>query len=451
MQSVNELVIIDKHNNKVNVLESLNKNNNSISGIDKSVNALNESIETINNRLTSDEINIDSTNTLANKNKDSIVIINSDLETLTNGLNAANDEIDIINSELPNLLKNDISNITEDKLLSLNSLNLINFNGVDVNFTSDLIDTAQDCEILVGLLSDKKGSSVGISLYDSEGAPINAPNIITKLEPKEVNVNKYIATISGTFYSDNDSLEIGTNCYSDINLDKLVGIVCYKVGSIFKINKGYQTFSLDSQSQIIVSSCYKITGDLINGYCPNNQLSPGDIIYEDQLMKNKLYDITSYTPDSNQIIVLDSNSDELQDTIEIGSKLDNKEDVFKYNFDLDGFLYSKDNDLIKDSKLYKDENCTALFGIVNSLNSNKLDIIPNAGETIKNQSIEVRIDYERVIDSDYNGVIDYRISYEENIPLYVRGFIPKDYKFRIIVKDCNNVPKIYKYLLNKFN
>ena len=451
MQSVNELVIIDRHNNKVNVLESLNKNNNSISGIGKSVNDLNESIEIINNRLTSDETNIDSTNTLANKNKDNIATINSDLETLTNGLNTANDEIGTINSELPNLLKNDISNITEDKLLSLNSLNLINFNGVEINFTSDLIDATDDCEILVGLLSDKKGSCVGISLYDSEGTPINAPNIITKLEPKEVNVNKYITTISGTFYSNNDSLEVGTNCYSDINLDKLVGIVCYKVGSIFKINKGYQTFSLDSQSQIIVSSCYKITGDLINGYCPNNQLSPGDIIYEDQLMKNKLYDITSYTPDSSQISVLDSNSDELQDTIQIGSKLDNKEDVFKYNFDLDGFLYSKDSDLIKDSKLYKDENCAALFGIVNSINSNKLDIIPNAGETIKNQSIEVRTDYERVIDSDYNGVIDYSISYEENIPLYVRGFIPKDYKFKVIVKDCNNVPKIYKYLLNKFS
>ena len=177
MQSVNELVIIDRQNNKVNVLESLNKNNNSISGIDKSVNDLNESIEIINNRLTSDETNIDSINTLANKNKDNIVTINSDLETLTNGLNTANDEIGTINSELPNLLKNDISNITEDKLLSLNSLNLINFNGVEINFTSDLIDATDDCEILVGLLSDKKGSCVGISLYDSEGTPINTPNI----------------------------------------------------------------------------------------------------------------------------------------------------------------------------------------------------------------------------------------------------------------------------------
>lgn len=451
MQSVNELVIIDKDNSKVNVLESLKRNNDSISGIDESINDLNEFVETINNRLTSDETNINSTNTLANKNKDDITTINSDLEILTNGLNTTNNEIDVINSELPNLLKNDISNINEDKLLSLNSLNLPNFSGSEVDFTSDLINVSEDCEILVGLLSDKKGSCIGISLYDSESNAINTPNIITKLEPKEIKVNKYITTISGTFYSDNDSLEVGTNCYSDINLDKLVGIICYKVGSIFKINKGYQTFSLDSQSQIIVSSCYKITGDLINGYCPNNQLSPGDIIYEDQLMKNKLYDITSYTPDNGQITVLDSNSDELQDTIQIGSKLDNKEDVFKYNFDLDGFLYSKDNDLIKDSKLYKDENCTALFGIVNSINSNKLDIIPNAGETIKNQSIEVRTDYERVIDSDYNGVIDYSISYEENIPLYVRGFIPKDYKFRVIVKDCNNVPKIYKYLLNKFS
>lgn len=451
MQSVNELVIIDKDNSKVNVLESLKRNNDSISGIDESINDLNEFVETINNRLTSDETNINSTNTLANKNKDDITTINSDLEILTNGLNTANNEIDVINSELPNLLKNDISNINEDKLLSLNSLNLPNFSGSEIDFTSDLINVSEDCEILVGLLSDKKGSCIGISLYDSESNVINTPNIITKLEPKEVNVNKYITTISGTFYSDNDSLEVGTNCYSDINLDKLVGIICYKVGSIFKINKGYQTFSLDSQSQIIVSSCYKITGDLINGYCSNNQLSPGDIIYEDQLMKNKLYDITSYTSDNGQITVLDSNSDELQDTIEIGDKIDNKEDVFKYNFALDGFLYSKDNNLIKDSKLYKDENCSQLFGIVNSIDSDKLDIIPNAGETIKNQSIEVRTDYERIIDSDYSGVIDYNISYEENIPLYIRGFIPKDYKFKVIVKDCNNVPKIYKYLLNKFN
>lgn len=451
MQSVNELVIIDKDNSKVNVLESLKRNNDSISGIDESINDLNEFVETINNRLTSDETNINSTNTLANKNKDDIATINSDLEILTNGLNTANNEIDVINSELPNLLKNDISNINEDKLLSLNSLNLPNFSGSEIDFTSDLINVSEDCEILVGLLSDKRGSCIGISLYDSESNAINTPNIITKLEPKEVNVNKYITTISGTFYSDNDSLEVGTNCYSDINLDKLVGIICYKVGSIFKINKGYQTFSLDSQSQIIVSSCYKITGDLINGYCPNNQLSPGDIIYEDQLMKNKLYDITSYTSDNGQITVLDSNSDELQDTIEIGDKIDNKEDVFKYNFALDGFLYSKDNNLIKDSKLYKDENCSQLFGIVNSIDSDKLDIIPNAGETIKNQLIEVRTDYERIIDSDYSGVIDYNISYEENIPLYIRGFIPKDYKFKVIVKDCNNVPKIYKYLLNKFN
>lgn len=451
MQSVNELVIIDKDNSKVNVLESLKKNNNSISGIDESINDLNESIETINNRLTSDETNIDSTNTLANKNKDDITTINSDIETLTNGLNTANDEIDVINSDLPNLLKNDISNITEDKLLSLNSLNLPNFNGVEIDFTSDLINVSEDCEILVGLLSDKKGSCVGISLYNSESSPVNTPNIITKLEPKEVDINKYVTTISGSFYSDNDSLEVGTNCYSDINLDNLVGIVCYKVGSIFKINKGYQTFSLDSQSQIIVSTCYKITGDLINGYCLNNELSPGDIIYEDQLMKNKLYDITSYNSDNGQITVLHSNSDELQDTIEISSKIDNKEDVFKYNFDLDGFLYSKDNNLIKDSKLYKDENCSDLFGVVNSINSDKLDIIPNAGEVIKNQSIEVRTDYERIVDSDYNGIIDYDIGYEENIPLYVRGFIPKDHKFKVIVKDCNNVPKIYKYLLNKFN
>lgn len=451
MQSVNELVIIDKDNSKVNVLESLKRNNDSISGIDESINDLNEFVETTNNRLTSDETNINSTNTLANKNKDDIATINSDLEILTNGLNTANNEIDVINSELPNLLKNDISNINEDKLLSLNSLNLPNFSGSEIDFTSDLINVSEDCEILVGLLSDKRGSCIGISLYDSESNAINTPNIITKLEPKEVNVNKYITTISGTFYSDNDSLEVGTNCYSDINLDKLVGIICYKVGSIFKINKGYQTFSLDSQSQIIVSSCYKITGDLINGYCPNNQLSPGDIIYEDQLMKNKLYDITSYTSDNGQITVLDSNSDELQDTIEIGDKIDNKEDVFKYNFALDGFLYSKDNNLIKDSKIYKDENCSQLFGIVNSIDSDKLDIIPNAGETIKNQLIEVRTDYERIIDSDYSGVIDYNISYEENIPLYIRGFIPKDYKFKVIVKDCNNVPKIYKYLLNKFN
>ena len=451
MQSVNELVIIDKDNSKVNVLESLKKNNNSISGIDESINDLNESIETINNRLTSDETNIDSTNTLANKNKDDIATINSDIEILTNGLNTANDEIDVINSELPNLLKNDISNITEDKLLSLNSLNLPNFNGVEIDFTSDLINVSEDCEILVGLLSDKKGSCVGISLYTSESSPVNTPNIITKLEPKEVDINKYVTTISGSFYSDNDSLEVRTNCYSDINLDNLIGIVCYKVGSIFKINKGYQTFSLDSQSQIIVSTCYKITGDLINGYCLNNELSPGDIIYEDQLMKNKLYDITSYNSDNGQITVLDSNSDELQDTIEISSKIDHKEDVFKYNFDLDGFLYSKDNNLIKDSKLYKDENCSDLFGVVNSINSDKLDIIPDAGEVIKNQSIEVRTDYERIVDSDYNGIIDYDIGYEENIPLYVRGFIPKDHKFKVIVKDCNNVPKIYKYLLNKFN
>lgn len=450
MKSYNDVIIIDVENNQVNVLQELKSNSLGIKSIDLSVSDINNRLDTFDTYFDAVDGQLTSLAKACNDNKANVDIINSDIEILTNSVNDINDDISDINSNINTLLKKDFSNIDENKLIELNNLNLVDYIGQEVQYIDDFIQVESDGQIIAGVLSDVNNSAIGIALTDADDNIINSPNIITKLNPIEISIQKYTSDITGSFYSLDDSLEIGTNCYSDINLTNLIGVICYKVGSIFKVNKGLQTFVFESKSDLLISSCYQISGDLINGYCVNNQLNPGDIIYEDQLMTNKLYDILSYDSDSNVLVVINSDSSQLEDNISIGEKIDNKEPVYKYNFSLDGPLYSKDSLLSKDSKLYQDQECSDLFGIINSIqDDNRGDIIPNSGEIVNNQEIETRIDYERIIDSDFNGVIDYKMANREYEPLYVKAFIPKNYKFKIIIKDCNNTPKIYKYLLNK--